>query len=154
MGTGVRRWLARLQDGWRYVCAHGVRATARSLFQHYVYRSHRFVVTRATLDGPPAASRVGDIVFRLATPSDLERLDELDRYGRGSRHRFYVEEDGDWLFVACHGERIVATRRLDRRRQHLVAADAVALGQRANPLRLVPANLFYERLRVSRDIPV
>jgi hypothetical protein len=114
MSTGVRRCLARLQNGWRYVRSHGVVVTTRSLFHHHVYRSHRFVVTRATLAGPPAASGVGEIVFRLATPSDLERLDELDRYGRGSRHRFYVEKDEDWLFVACHGERIVATRRYSR----------------------------------------
>ena len=114
MGGGVRRWWQRLESGWRHVRGNSTRMTARLLFHRYVYRAHRFVVTRATLAGPPAATCAGDIVFRLATPADLDRLDELDRYGRGARHRFYVEKDGDWLFVACHGERIVATRRYSR----------------------------------------
>jgi GNAT superfamily N-acetyltransferase len=114
MGIAARRWAARLENGRQYVRQHGLGAAARLLFHRHVYRSHRFIVTRAMLAGPPAAPRVGEIVFRLATPSDLDRLDELERYGRGERHRFYVKEDADWLFVACHGNRVVATRRYSR----------------------------------------
>ena len=69
---------------------------------------------RCALAGPPAADHVGDVVFRLATPADLDDLAEFERYGRGSAQRAYVEEDGDWLFVASHGQRIVATRRYSR----------------------------------------
>jgi hypothetical protein len=89
-------------------------AAGRIMINRYVYRSHRFVVTRAVLAGPPAADHAGDIVFRLATSSDLDHLDDLERYGRGSTHRSHVKQDSDWLFVACHGDRIVATRRYSR----------------------------------------
>lgn len=86
----------------------------------YVYRSQQYVIFGDGLAGPPAIDRLEDIVFRLATPSDLEHLDELEPYNRGSRQRLYVERDGDWLFVACHGDRVVATARYGR-----VVRDAV-----------------------------
>lgn len=93
-------------DGYR-----GLLAALRSLIDRYVYQSHDLVIVRATLAGPPAPDHVGGIVFRLASAVDLTRLDELDRYNRGSIQRRYVEQESDWLFVGCHGDRIVATRR-------------------------------------------
>jgi GNAT superfamily N-acetyltransferase len=86
----------------------------------YVYRSQQYVIFGDGLAGPPAVDRLEGVVFRLATPSDLEHLDELEPYNRGSRQRVYVEQDGDWLFVACHGDRVVATARYGR-----VVRDAV-----------------------------
>lgn len=87
----------------------------RSFIARYLYRSHGFVLTWIPLAGPPAPDHLGDITFRLATAADLERLEDFEAYGHGSRQRRYVEEDRDWLFVACRGERIVATRRYSRR---------------------------------------
>jgi GNAT superfamily N-acetyltransferase len=86
----------------------------RAIIIRYVYRSEQCVIFGDRLSGPPADDRVDDIVFRQATPSDLEHLDELERYGRGSRQRAFVEQENDWLFVACHGDRIVATARYGR----------------------------------------
>jgi GNAT superfamily N-acetyltransferase len=84
-------------------------AGVRAIIARHVYRSRRFVVVRTELAGSPVADHIGDIVFRPATASDLDRLDGLARSNRA-----YVEQDNDWLFVACHGERIVATRRYSR----------------------------------------
>ena len=53
----------------------------------YVYRSQQYVIFGDGLAGPPAVDRLEDIVFRLATPSDLEHLDELEPYNRGSPAR-------------------------------------------------------------------
>jgi GNAT superfamily N-acetyltransferase len=92
----------------------GLLGVLRVLVRRYVYRAQRFVVVRSDLAGPPVPDRVGDVVLRPATPCDLGRLDELEPYGRGARQRRYVEEDKDWLFVACDGERIVATSRTCR----------------------------------------
>jgi len=80
----------------------------------FVYGSQQFVVYRTLLGGPPAADRVGDIVFRLATPTDLDDLEEFEPYGLGASQRAYVLHDKDWLFIAAHGDRIVATRRYGR----------------------------------------
>lgn len=85
---------------------------AGSILARLVYRHDRYIVVYGALTGPPVPDRVGDVVLRVATPSDLARLDDLDDHGRGKTHRLYVERDNDWLFVACHGDRIVATRRL------------------------------------------
>jgi hypothetical protein len=90
-----------------------MRAVTRFVNRH-IYRSLRLVVNQEELAGPSAPDRVGDVVFRLAAPEDLERLDQLEPYGRGARQRTYVERDGDWLFVACRGEQIVGTRRYSR----------------------------------------
>jgi hypothetical protein len=77
-----------------------------------LFHCHRCIVEGARLDpSKEVENRVGDIVFRLATSSDLECLDELEPYDRGSRQRRFVEESGDFLFVACDGPRIVATAR-------------------------------------------
>lgn len=89
-----------------------MRTVARLL--NRLYRSIEIVVNQTGLSGPPAADRVGDVVFRLAGPVDLERLDQLEPYGRGSRQRTYVEKDGDLLFVACRGDEIIGTRRYSR----------------------------------------
>lgn len=88
--------------------------TVTRLVNRYIYRAFSFVVNRTELTGPPAADRVGDVVYRLATPADLQRLDQLEPYGRGARQRTFVEKEGDWLFVACRGDQIVGTRRYSR----------------------------------------
>lgn len=103
-----------LRHGWRHFRHHGLRATVRTIIGRYVYGAYEDVVVQVGLGGPPAADHVGEIVFRLATPADLDRLDEFERYGRGSSQRAHVQEDNDWLFVACHGDRIVATRLYSR----------------------------------------
>ena len=69
----------------------------------YGPRSRQFVIFGHRLAGPPADHRLDDIAFRLATASDLERLDELEPYNRGSRQRADVEQEQDWLFVAGGG---------------------------------------------------
>jgi GNAT superfamily N-acetyltransferase len=50
----------------------------------------------------------------VATRSDYERLHDLERYGWGEGNRRYAEHDHDWLFVACHRDRIVGARRVSR----------------------------------------
>jgi GNAT superfamily N-acetyltransferase len=75
----------------------------------HLYRSHRFVVVRTELAGAPVPDHIADIVFRPAIPADLDRLGELER-----SNRKYVTNEDDVLFVACHGDRIVATRRYSR----------------------------------------
>jgi GNAT superfamily N-acetyltransferase len=107
-GSGAEGRLTALGDGRGFF--RRLVAALRAVIDR-VYRSHRFLVLRTELAGPPAADHLGDIVFRVATPADLDHLDEFEQYGRGSRQRKYVEEDKDWLFVACHGDRIVMTRR-------------------------------------------
>lgn len=106
--------VTRLVNWGRYVRRRRLAPAIRTIIDRYCYRSYRCVIDRSALAGPPAADHAGDVVFRLATPSDLDHLDELERYDRGSRQRAYVEQDNDWLFVACHGARIVATRRVSR----------------------------------------
>jgi GNAT superfamily N-acetyltransferase len=86
-------------------------AAGRAFIDRRVYRSYRCVITHSVAAGPPVSDRVGDITFRVATPSDYERLHELERYGRGESNRRFALRDSDWLVVACHGDRIVATRR-------------------------------------------
>lgn len=103
-----------LRGWWRNVRGHALIAATRGVVHRYLYRSHEFVITRSDLAGPPVPDHVGGVVFRLATRSDLDRLDDLEPYGRGSRQRRYVDEDKDWLFVASHADRIVATRRTCR----------------------------------------
>jgi GNAT superfamily N-acetyltransferase len=108
------RELPRPAGWWRYIRKRGVARALRAFTYRFIYRSHRCVITWTRLDGPPEPDHIGDVVFRLATPSDFDRLAEFEGYGRGSAQRAYVEGDKDWLFLACHAERIVATRRLSR----------------------------------------
>jgi GNAT superfamily N-acetyltransferase len=103
-----------LRDGWRYLRRRGPRATIRALAERYVFRSYAAVVVATDISGPPITERLGDIVFRLATPDDLASLGELDRRGRGAALQEEIADSGDWLFVACHGQRIVAIRRCSR----------------------------------------
>jgi hypothetical protein len=100
--------------GWSYFRRRGLRATVGTILSRFVYGSQQFVVYRTRLAGPPAADRVGEIVFRLATTDDVDDLDEFEPYDLGATQRAYVQYDKDWLFVACHGDRIVATRRYSR----------------------------------------
>jgi GNAT superfamily N-acetyltransferase len=93
-----------------------------------LFYSYRCIVEGARLDPARAVeSHVGDISFRLATASDLERLDELEPYGRGSRQRRFVEQDHEFLFVACDGARIVATARYGRVVRDSVVSRVIAL---------------------------
>lgn len=103
------------RHGWYYIRRRGVMAAFKAAFRHYVYGAHECLILETTLAGPPTVDHLDEIVFRRATAADLDRLHELDHYrGRGSTHRMRVTEDDDWLFVACHEERIVATRRYSR----------------------------------------
>lgn len=76
-----------------------------------LYATRKFVVIRKKLEVFAVPDRVGEVVFRRASAADLERLDGLEAHGRGSAQRAHVRERQDMLFVACHGDRIVATRR-------------------------------------------
>jgi len=102
--------VSRLGNWWRYLRRRGVSASVGAFIDRFVYRSYRCVITHSFVEGPPAADHVGVIQFRVAVPADLDHLQEFERYGRGATRR-YVEEDKDWLYVACDGDRIVATRR-------------------------------------------
>ena len=106
--------MTRLGNWWRYVNSRGVSDAVRAFIDRFVYRSHACVITYSPAAGPPAVDHVGAVRFRVATRHDLDALQELDRYGRGERHRRHVDEDHDWLVVACDGDRIVATRRASR----------------------------------------
>jgi GNAT superfamily N-acetyltransferase len=99
----------------KHLRRQGARHTVKLLVRRCLCGAKEFVITRASLAGPPIAERLGEIVFRLATRADLARLTEFDRYDRhGVMARASVEEDHDWLFVACHAERIVAMRLVGR----------------------------------------
>jgi GNAT superfamily N-acetyltransferase len=102
--------VSRLGNWWRYLRRRGVSASINTFIDRFVFRSYRCAITHSLVEGPPAADHVGVIKFRAAVPSDLNHLQEFARYGRGATRR-YVEEDKDWLYVACDGDRIVATRR-------------------------------------------
>jgi GNAT superfamily N-acetyltransferase len=117
----------------------GLMGAVRAFIRRYVFGSQKFVVVRSDLAGPPVPDHVGGVVFRPATPSDLDRLDEFERYGRGSRQRRYVEEDRDWFFVACDGERIVATSRTCRA---LPSASRDGHGLMPRVLRLGPGEVW------------
>ena len=120
--------MSRLGNWWHYVRQHGVIATSRRLIDRFVYHSYRCVITYSPAGGPPAVDHVGEVTFRLATPSDLDRLEELERYGRGAIHRQHIEKDHDWLVVACDGDRIVATRRASRVIRDSVISRVITLG--------------------------
>jgi GNAT superfamily N-acetyltransferase len=98
-----------------------------AIIRRFVYQSQRWLIVYSPAGGPPAADRVGDITYRVATYEDLDRLEELEQYGRGATHRRYVEKDNDWLFLACHGDRIVATRRGSRVIRDSVIARVIQL---------------------------
>jgi GNAT superfamily N-acetyltransferase len=121
--------MTRLGSWWRNLQQRGVVTGVRIIVNRYIYHSHRCVITWQLLGGPPAPDHSGDIAFRLATPSDLDHLDQLEPYGRGSQG-VYVKQDKDWLFVACHGDRIVATRRLSLVIRHPVVSRVITLGPR------------------------
>jgi GNAT superfamily N-acetyltransferase len=111
---------------WRHLRQRSL-TTGHSLVNR-CYHSHRCLITWNSLAGPPAPDRVGDIVFRLATSSDLNHLDHLAPYGRGATDRLYVERDKDLLFVACHDDRIVALRRYGRVIRHQLVSRILTLG--------------------------
>jgi GNAT superfamily N-acetyltransferase len=113
---------------WRYVRQHGIGDAVGAFVDRFLYYSCRCVITYSAAGGPPAVDRVGDVIFRVATPSDLNRLQELDRYGRGAVHRRYVGEEHDRLVVACDGDRIVATRRASCVIRDSVVSRVIKLG--------------------------
>ena len=92
-----------------------------------LYSTRSFVVIRTPLAGPPVADHIGEVAFRRASSIDLGRLDTLNAYGRGSTQRAYVNHGHDVLFVACHGERIVATRRCSHEIRDPLAARVLDL---------------------------
>lgn len=112
---------------WTALRERGVGASLRALYGRCV-SSSRFHVTRCPMAGPPVDDHYGSIVFRLATSADLPGLEALARYGRGAGHFRYVTEDRDWLFLACDGDRIVATLRYGRVIRDPLAARLVQLG--------------------------
>jgi hypothetical protein len=116
-------------NAWRHFRQHGLIATLRTIIDRHVYHSRRYIITYNVLETAPGPDRIGDVIMRLATPADLDRLGDLEPYGRGATtHRPYVEHDRDWLFVACHGDRIVATRRVSRVVRDGVMSRVVRLG--------------------------
>ena len=115
--------MTALSNAWRLLRQHGV----RKFIDRYVYRSQQRIVVRGGFAGPSVPDRVGKIVLRLATESDLDHLDELEEYGRGSIQRRYVKEGTDWLFVACDDERVVATERASRVVRDWIASRVVQL---------------------------
>lgn len=98
-----------LQNALNYCRRHGVWRTLRRVRARFVYGAQDFIITRVALHGPAVPDHVGNVRLRLATPADLERLDELERYRPAAVMRGYVD-DGNWLFVAADGQRIVAAR--------------------------------------------
>jgi GNAT superfamily N-acetyltransferase len=92
-----------------------------------LYATRKFVVIRKKLEVLPVPDRVGEVVFRQASATDLERLDDLEPHGRGSTQRAHVRERHDMLFVACHGDRVVATRRCGLEVRDPLAAQVVKL---------------------------
>ena len=119
--TPLRHWGRSVRD-------RGLDVAVRAVIGRFVYRSYRCVITYSLAAGPPAVDHVGDVRFRVATPADLDRLGELEAYGRGSTHRRYVDQDNDWLVIACDGERIVATRRMSRVIRDSVVSRVITLG--------------------------
>jgi hypothetical protein len=96
--------------GASYVRRHGLRRTLRRVVARFVYGSQDFIITCAALNGGAVPDRTGDVTLRLATDLDLQQLDQLDAFGRrASVLRGHVK-DGDWLFVACQGDRVVGAR--------------------------------------------
>jgi GNAT superfamily N-acetyltransferase len=120
-----------------YLRRHGLRRTLGRVVVRLFFSSYDFIITRAALEGPPVPQCVGDVTLRPATPVDLQRLGELE--GPGRRR----VEDGDWLFVACHGERVVAARVMMRAVPiHLTAAKV---------LRLAPGQAWDEDMFCAPD---
>ena len=121
----------RLGYALRYVRRHGVRRTLSRVPERYIYGTQDFVITRVALQGPPVPDHVGDVRLRAATPSDLGRLDELERFGGlpAAVLRGYVE-DGNWLFVAVVGDRVIAARITGPTiPAHLLTAKVLKLGR-------------------------
>jgi GNAT superfamily N-acetyltransferase len=124
-----RRLATFLRQALGYVRRHGLRQTVGRFRVRFIYGSQDFIITRVALSGPPVHDKLGEVTLRLATPSDLPHLDELERYDRrASVIRGHVE-DGNWLFIACHGDRIVAARITSPAiPTHAITAKALRLG--------------------------
>lgn len=99
-----------LRYAWRYAIAGSDRSSARSSPATCGARTSASS-SATTSRGRPRPDRVDDVVFRRATRADLDRLHEFEPHGRGAIQRACAEDDGDYLFVAVRGDRIVATRR-------------------------------------------
>ena len=119
--------IARLGNGLRHLRQHGIVATLRRIRPH-LYSSRKFVIIRKRLRDSVVSGHLGEIVFRRASAADLDRLDSLDAHGRGSAQRAFVEQRHDLLFVACHADRIIATRRCSREIRDPLVARVVRLG--------------------------
>jgi GNAT superfamily N-acetyltransferase len=93
---------------------HGVRATLQRIVDECTAGSADFIITRADLHGPAVAGRIEEVALRRATLADAPRLEEI---AHGTRRASVLREHiagGDWLFIACHGDRIVAARLMTR----------------------------------------
>jgi hypothetical protein len=106
----------KLRYVWRYFRRRGLITTLRTIRGRILHGTAQAVIYRTTLAGQPAPEQVGEITFSLARPVHLDQLAELERkrYGPDTRRRSDVNEANGWLFVACHGDHVVATRRYSR----------------------------------------
>jgi GNAT superfamily N-acetyltransferase len=124
----IERATASLRHALNYVRRHGLRPALHRAVARFVYGSQDFIITRVALDGPPVPDRVGEVTLRLATPHDPQ-LDGLDALGRRSAVLRGHVQDGDWLFIACHGERVVAARVMMRAAPtHSITAKVLKFG--------------------------
>jgi hypothetical protein len=104
------RVVMALWRGVKYVRQRGFWATFRRIIDTCTAGSVDFIVTQADLGGPDVSDRIGDIVPRPATLADRLRLKGI---AHGTRQASVLCDHivrGDWLFIACHDDRIVATR--------------------------------------------
>jgi hypothetical protein len=110
MNPSIESVLTSFRRGASYVTRHGLLRTLRRVLARFVYGSQDFIITRAALNGSPVPDRTGDVTLRLATDLDLQQLDQLNAFGRrASVLRGHVK-DGDWLFIARQGDRVVGER--------------------------------------------
>jgi len=101
--------LNAVRYSWRYLRHRGLRATVRAVGRRYVYCSRDLVVLKSSRIDPSAVDGVGEIRFRLGGPADVDGLREFDR-SRGATPRPPSGNGQVWRFLACHREKIVATR--------------------------------------------
>lgn len=107
---GDRRRAGVLRYGWSYLRHNGLVPTLSAFARRYVYRSLEHVIMCSRTIDQDAADHVGDVVLRLATPADAERLRRFDQ-AREAPHRPPLGVHREWCFIACDGDRIVASRR-------------------------------------------
>lgn len=70
--------MTRLANWWQSLRRDGVVTTMQRFIRRFVDRSYRCLVTYSAVAGPRAPDHVGAITFRVATRSDLDRLEEFE----------------------------------------------------------------------------